>query len=364
MRLGGVRRAVSLRSAQKESTPMAHEIHEHDNLMVTGRKAWHSLGTVVEQAPTIEGAMQIAGLDWEVIPAPLYAVIEPKGMPPMRVPAESHIANVRSDTKEVLGIVSDSYSIVQNSQLAELAYAAADDGAMPRVESAGSFRNGRTTFLCCRTDTMMVGGKDPVDTFFSLVNGHDGFQSLEALGHLYRIECANTQRMAQFQASRNGRLFRFRHTPSIQEQIDKIRDLFKAVSGQREKFVEAADALYKKKLTTAELQEFFVDVYQSEFEPIPSAHDESKAAIKRRRKALTTVGAWLENFESPTCTNNGCEGSAWAALNAITEWSDHTRTARNTSSHRNANEARGHSNLFGTSNNLKGAVTKAALALV
>ena len=45
---------------------MAHEITSTDGLVLHKEEAWHGLGTIVEDAPTPQEALQIAGLDWTV----------------------------------------------------------------------------------------------------------------------------------------------------------------------------------------------------------------------------------------------------------------------------------------------------------
>jgi len=343
---------------------MAHQIYKHDNIMVTGKPAWHRLGIVVEDAPTPEAALQLSGLDWTVDPAPLYAMHEhsPSGEV-TRIVCEDQVANVRSDTREVLGIVGTGYQAVQNSELAELCWAAADEGAIPRIESAGSLKNGRITFMCARMDDMLVGGKDLLVPYMSLINGNDGMRSLSQVGHTLRTVCANTADYAIFEGQKKGLLNTMRHTKNIKDNIKTVRQMFEQTKEQMGEFKQAADRLYSRKLNSKELESFFVDVYTKHIDRIPS-NVESKEDERKRSKALNTVSKWLNNFESKTCNNDGCGGSAWAALNAITEWSDHQRTVRTTRSSANKEQARQFANLFGSSKNFKKQVAASALQLV
>ena len=52
---------------------MAHEITQHDNVVLHRTPAWHGLGIVVKDAPTPIEALKIAGLDWNVEQWPLSA---------------------------------------------------------------------------------------------------------------------------------------------------------------------------------------------------------------------------------------------------------------------------------------------------
>ena len=70
-------------------------------------KPWHGLGTIVMEAPTSAEALRLAGLDWMVVQEPVYT-----GYNEM---VKGYKANVRSSDRKVLGVVSDRYKVVQNT---------------------------------------------------------------------------------------------------------------------------------------------------------------------------------------------------------------------------------------------------------
>lgn len=67
---------------------------------------WHGLGTRVNEALNSEEALTAAGLDWNVIQEPIYTETEEL--------IEGYKANVRDTDRQVLGVVTDRYKIVQN----------------------------------------------------------------------------------------------------------------------------------------------------------------------------------------------------------------------------------------------------------
>ena len=69
---------------------------------------WHGLGVRVQNAPTSKDALVMAGLDWKVVQKELHTEDE--------IPVPGYYANVRSSDGKVLGVVSEKYSIVQNSE--------------------------------------------------------------------------------------------------------------------------------------------------------------------------------------------------------------------------------------------------------
>src|SRR5262249_22584665 len=107
---------------------MAHEIDITTGtaaVFVTGTPAWHRLGRVIAEAATSAEAIRLAGLDWEIEQWPLLAcgpttTEEPAGR---YAPCPGTVANVRTDTGAVLGVVSRDYRVFQNRE----AFAFMDD---------------------------------------------------------------------------------------------------------------------------------------------------------------------------------------------------------------------------------------------
>ena len=99
---------------------MAHEIDQTTGraaVFVTGEPAWHRLGTVIEQATTSAEAIGLAGLDWRVEQWPVRAFdpdnhsVEAASTEPVEVGIPDAVANVRTDTKAVLGVVGRRYRV-------------------------------------------------------------------------------------------------------------------------------------------------------------------------------------------------------------------------------------------------------------
>ena len=78
-----------------------------------GSPAWGQVVRGVDpgSARDAAGMIAAAGLDWRVEQHPLEAVIDGEAL---RVRVPRHVANVRSDTRDVLGVVGESYTPLQN----------------------------------------------------------------------------------------------------------------------------------------------------------------------------------------------------------------------------------------------------------
>src|SRR4029079_7544837 len=121
-------------------------------------------------------ALQLAGLDFAVEKAPLYAKV---GKTSVLVPGK--MATVRTDTNTPLGVVSPRYRVVQNADAFAFADAIVDSGGA-HYETAAALFGGRQVFLSMElpNDTHVAG--DPSDYGLSLLvsNGHDGKNALRA----------------------------------------------------------------------------------------------------------------------------------------------------------------------------------------
>ena len=69
---------------------------------------WHGLGIRVESALNSEDALEMSGLNWNVIQKPI--------MTTAGNPIPGYKANIRDTDNRVLGVVTDRYRVVQNSE--------------------------------------------------------------------------------------------------------------------------------------------------------------------------------------------------------------------------------------------------------
>ena len=96
---------------------MAHNINHNeltgkDAFFSVQEKAWHGLGQIVTDYPTSAEALQLAGLDYEVVKKELWTIDAENPTAPQKL--KNNFATVRTDTNQCLGVVGNKYSIVQN----------------------------------------------------------------------------------------------------------------------------------------------------------------------------------------------------------------------------------------------------------
>lgn len=294
---------------------MAHEITDTDHMVLAKQRAWHGLGTVVEDAPTTDEALKLARLDW--------LTLETHGLTGttagVTVNSDKWKFLVRSDNQQVLGCVTDGYEPVQNHDLARFCEELSLDTVV-KVESAGSLFGGRRVWYLLQTDTFDVGNDDPVTPYILVANSHDGSLAFTGMTTSVRVVCNNTLSWAM---KGNGRVFSYKHTAGIMSRLpDATRKMRDALAG-RKNFEEACKHLRSKQMTTEQVQSFFLNMYASIVDPIvksdPTANGRyyTQAEDNRYQKALHDMYDISRNFDA----ERGVAGTTyWNAFNASSRW--------------------------------------------
>ena len=118
---------------------------------------------------------------------------------PGLIPAKGFKTNVREDTGDVLGIVSDEYEVVDNAEafrfLGELI------SSDMRFETAGSLWDGRRVWVLARLPEYVELGGELAATYVYVANSHDNSMAVTAAVTPIRIVCANTLSAAVRQPS-------------------------------------------------------------------------------------------------------------------------------------------------------------------
>lgn len=133
----------------------------------------------------------------------------------------SQVVTYREDTGDILGVVSESYGVVQNSAALDFIniLTGDSDGGRPSIETAGILGGGRSMYLTAKfPETMRIeGDRFGIDNYLVFTNSHDGSGSVMCFCTPIRIICQNTLNAA-ISGARNK--LTFRHTSRVNERID------------------------------------------------------------------------------------------------------------------------------------------------
>ncbi|MFA5999898.1 MAG: DUF932 domain-containing protein [Candidatus Paceibacterota bacterium] len=276
---------------------------EDDQVVLVKTPAWHKLGIVVNEPPTINEAIQMANLGWEVETQPLFLGDGRQ--------AYDGNAVVRKDTNKILGVVGPKFTPLQNTDAFSV-YNPLVENKLVNIETCGSLFNGRKVWILGKvnggtTHTADIVQGDTVELYVLLSNTHDGTAAVRFGFTPVRVVCNNTLKMSINNAA--SKLIRVIHSTNVKSNVENLRDVMNMAAGEFIASAEVYRSLAKKQINAADLAKYIRIVFDI-------ADDKTKS------KALTEVTAAFENKEN---TLPGMKGSGWAAYNAVTDYINHTQ---------------------------------------
>lgn len=272
-------------------------------------KPWHGLGSAVMEAPTSADALRLAGLDWNVLQEPIYT--------DFNEPIEGYKANVRDSDRKVLGVVSDRYKVVQNTD----AFSFTDEllGKGVRYETAGSLQEGKKVWLLARLPREYIIAGERISPYLVFSNTHDGSGSVKVAITPVRVVCNNTLNLALSTAKRS---FSMIHTGNIQDKIQEARDtLFMA-----EEYMDCLgiefEQLRRQKITDEQVREYIEQLLPMEKELTPI----QQKNIIRLRKDMEK-----RYYDAPDLQKVG--SNAYRFINAVSDFATHSNPLRRTANY-------------------------------
>jgi phage/plasmid-like protein (TIGR03299 family) len=305
---------------------MAHELEIGSNGQVAfaslREPAWHQLGTVFTEEVSTSEMLELAHLqDWNVR-------LEEVPLPAGFVSDKTNYFVARTnpfDSKQtdVLGVVGERYRVLQNEDLFEFGDALLDGGG--RWETAGSIKGGRQVFgsLALERDVVIDenGVGDKINSYLLVNTSHDGSIAIQASVTPVRVVCANTLNLALGSGVGRNRTtkqsFKIRHTQTAQGKVQAAREALGIANAYLDQFSIMANELIQREITQDKFMEIVYTAY-----PAPDKDSKQIALTKWQNKIQTIEDIYVGN------TNNMIAGTAWGALNALTERLDWYRSAR------------------------------------
>lgn len=314
---------------------MAHELDMTKGkaaMFYAGEVPWHGLGTYVGENPILsEEALVKGGLDFTVEKVPMFARI---GDTEVAIPDQ--FATVRTDTSRILGTVGNRYQIVQNREAFAFMDEVAGPGRLVQYHTAGALFDGRKTWMLAALTDLTIAPVDGDESkpYLLLSNAHDGTGAVRVLFTTVRVVCNNTLNIAM--RGTKGQGVTIRHTTNVKSKVREAQRILGLARTSFEGYAEQA-----KRLTQMQMGDKAIDTFLASLFPVPAGAVESTQGENRNNliKSLFEAG--------PGTEISGVRGTAWAALNAVTDWVDHHSIARRTA------EVSADSMMFGTKADLK-----------
>jgi phage/plasmid-like protein (TIGR03299 family) len=337
---------------------MGHNLATIDGriaMAYTGDTPWHSLGNRMEGdlIHSIRRAMEAANLNWDVSKQPAFAKVGEDFLP---IPHRQAI--VRDVDSAVLGIVSDGYTVIQNSAIEDVFQHAMEEFNLT-VEAAGALGRGEKVWVLFKlpSTTQVVDG-DYVNGYGLVILGHDGLTCFEFRPTPIRVICQNTMNMAVGAGGENGRMFGIYHRADADKEIELARALVHNALAAMEATCETFTSMAQRHMTPAEVIAFIEGVF-----PTPKdAKDGNPSAILTATRQKVAELVWQGQGADMAMQDTHGEPNPWACYNAVTAYFDHVVLAEAKSDHRRLSTAK--SAIFGTYNDIKLNALKRAQQLV
>lgn len=336
---------------------MAHNINRsngRDSLYLLKEKAWHGLGTVVEEARSTEEVIKLSGLGYEVRKARVYAnfvdedeviVLSKEDRLELRNKETGLLRHVnkkgeqvknafvtyRADTGVALmsgKVVTSQYSIVQNINAFEFVDSISKD-AQIQYETAGALGKGERIFVTAKlpSNIRIKGDDSLIEKYLLFTSTHDGTGQVEVMFTPTRVVCNNTLTFAMDRATNK---IKIKHTGNIQDKLKFALDMLNLYDVYQSQQVELLNYLADIPVNTQQVKDsLYPLVFTSEELGFIKSNNGSYIGIQeistnKTNKMSAILGA-LDNGVG----QNTNRGTALWMVNGLTSYYQNTKTYKN-----------------------------------
>lgn len=290
--------------------------------------AWHQEGVVLDtdgnKGMTVEVALDVAGLDWEVAKVPVFAPAPGEDLekPMQFVPVANQFGVQRSTDGKILGVVGRVYECVQNREGFDLLETMLGQDEQPVwIEAAGALDGGSRVWVLAHVEAELFIAGEEIAQYILFTTSHDGRSSVTAALTDVRVVCQNTLSWA---LDTTPRVFRVRHTCTASERIQQAQDVLGLRSLRAEELARQGEWLVNQEMSDKDFDRFLETLMPTPLDKgTGEPQDGTPAAtmIANRRDDVRSIYKGADNL-------NDIRGTRWGALNAVVEYADYGRDFR------------------------------------
>lgn len=277
----------------------------------------HGVGVELQSGQSVDEWAQAAGLGWAVEKRALrYPTAEGRLR---KIPRRHSL--IRTDTEEVLDIVSRNYQPVQPAEVLSLFRRVVDSTSF-KMRAAGVLRGGRRIFALAECDegNLVLPGGDRVARCLLLATSYDRTTPTVIQQMSLRLVCTNQLPSILSDKGRlaSGRLT-FRHVTVFDQKaaLDAM-----ALDEQWSQFGSLLRRMAETRVPDeATLRRFFIEAMYAPAQ-LQSGRVTRTAAARRADQLLTVMRT------SPGHNLQSADNTVWGALNAVTYYVDHSAGRR------------------------------------
>lgn len=274
------------------------------------RKAYYeTMGIKLDNIQTMESALKISGLDFEVEKRPLYYKSKENFLAEMK----DFVTTVRTDNLQPLGVVSPKYEILQNREAFEFLDSLCMQGA--KFETAGLLRkNGAASYVTMSTEPISILG-DEFDPYMMIMNSFDGGNAVRICLTTIRAICRNTAIMAMKKAVNK---FSIQHSKLMNVKLEQAKEVLLANTHYLQELNKFAEEMAVKPFSQEAFEALCKKLYPVTDEQTPLVQVRNLGRIEQLLKAYREDD--LQNFND----------SAWKAIMAVSDAESHPLRVKNT----------------------------------
>lgn len=258
---------------------------------------WSNIGKEVKST-NITDVLRESGLDYNVITRPVMTKV---GNQEILIPGK--VATVNEATNEVFGVVSERYTVCQNSE----AFDFVNNVEGVQFIKAGQTYTGMVYVIGKLPDITVLG--DTFTPYLIFQNGHNGRYTVKTTICPLRIVCQNQFNYA-FRESPNT--ISIQHSSQYVQKLAEAEKLIKGTAEYMRTFQGTAEELATLKIgTEANVQE----IINSFFTLAADADDKQILKVEEQRVGL------LNAYKADD--NANFTGTAWGLINGFSDYVTH-----------------------------------------
>jgi phage/plasmid-like protein (TIGR03299 family) len=333
---------------------MSHELTIRNNgtaeMAYVGDLPWHGLGQQLTAGASIEEWQAAAGMDWKIQRGFVRYATGRDQDETQWGKMDDKVVLFRGDNKNPLGVVTDSYEIVQPKAVVEF-FRDLTDAAGFTLETAGTLFGGKRFWALASIgdSASVVDSRDKIKGYLMLSTSADGTLATEGRFTTIRVVCNNT-----LSAARQDDKAKVRLTHRTKFNPDQVKRQL-GVDAAHNRF-QAAMTSFRQLADTPLDNAKMVDQTLSLLAPTLDRKDTKAVDKMLRSKPVQRIGD-LYFGRAKGAEYDGTQGTQYGWLQAITEYVDHEARAQSIDNRLN-------SAWFGRGSDLKEQAYEVAMASV
>lgn len=281
-----------------------------ETMFYTRVAPWHGLGTRVENAVNSAEALRLSGLDWSVVQRPIMTD-NFTTIPGLK-------ANIRETDERILGVVTDRYKVVQNSEAFAFTDALLGEGV--KYETAGSLQDGKIIWLLAKMPDKYIIEGEQIEPYLVFSSSHDGSGAIKVAMTPIRVVCQNTLNLALNSAKR---IWSTIHVGELSAKLYEAHNTLQLANKYMNELGTEFSKLSRIKLSDSKVFEYIEMLLPLDDEP-----------TEIRRKNIEKIRDDLKNryFKAPDPEH--VDRNAYRFMCAVSDFATHAKPLRETANYR------------------------------